>query len=237
MNWFDFFNFFSPAHNKKRQADVPLCGRSMVEMLGVLAIIGVLSVGAMSGYAKAMLKYKLNRQAEAFNMLLNNAIQIKPEFDRAFTGHEVFAGSTFNQLNLIPDGMTYDAQKKRIYDVFDTETDIAYYNANNGNIVYVMEISLARSGNKISRDSIEICRNLITTAQASSSDIYLLGARAGQNNGNTYSQIDLYGDSICYSGRTCLRDANLEKINEVCSSCESESYCKLIIYLMIKKYE
>ena len=222
---------------KRRQADVPLCGRSMVEMLGVLAIIGVLSVGAMSGYAKAMFKYKLNRQAEAFNMLLNNAIQIKPEFDRAFTGHEVFAGSIFNQLNLIPDGMTYDAQKKRIYDVFDTETDIAYYNANNGNIVYVMEISLARSGNKISRDSIEICRNLITTAQASSSDIYRLGARAGQNNGNTYSQIDLYGDSICYSGRTCLRDADLEKINEVCSSCESESYCKLIIYLMIKKYE
>ena len=183
-----------------------------------------------------MFKYKLNRQAEAFNMLLNNAIQIKPEFDRAFTGHEVFAGSTFNQLNLIPDGMTYDAQKKRIYDVFDTETDIAYYNANNGNIVYVMEISLARSGNKISRDSIEICRNIITTAQAYSSDIYYLDVREGQND-NTYLANALYGDSICYSGRTCLRYADLEKINEVCSFCESESYCNLIIYLMIKKYE
>ena len=29
-------------------------GRSMVEMLGVLAIIGVLSVGAIAGYSKAM---------------------------------------------------------------------------------------------------------------------------------------------------------------------------------------
>ena len=34
-------------------------GRSMVEMLGVLAIIGVLSVGAISGYSTAMNKYKL----------------------------------------------------------------------------------------------------------------------------------------------------------------------------------
>ena len=38
-------------------------GRSMVEMLGVLAIIGVLSVGAIAGYSKAMMKYKLNKQA------------------------------------------------------------------------------------------------------------------------------------------------------------------------------
>ena len=36
-------------------------GRSMVEMLGVLAIIGVLSVGAIAGYSKAMFKYKLNK--------------------------------------------------------------------------------------------------------------------------------------------------------------------------------
>lgn len=34
----------------------------MVEMLGVLAIIGVLSVGAIAGYSKAMFKHKLNRQ-------------------------------------------------------------------------------------------------------------------------------------------------------------------------------
>ena len=46
-------------------------GRSMVEMLGVLAIIGVLSVGAISGYSKAMMKYKLNKQAEQLSTLIN----------------------------------------------------------------------------------------------------------------------------------------------------------------------
>ena len=35
-------------------------GRSMIEMLGVLAIVGVLSVGGISGYSKAMSKYKID---------------------------------------------------------------------------------------------------------------------------------------------------------------------------------
>ena len=35
-------------------------GRSMVEMLGVLAIIGVLSVGGIAGYTMAMNRYRAN---------------------------------------------------------------------------------------------------------------------------------------------------------------------------------
>ena len=35
-------------------------GRSMVEMLGVLAIIGVLSIGGISGYTIAMNRYRAN---------------------------------------------------------------------------------------------------------------------------------------------------------------------------------
>lgn len=35
-------------------------GRSMIEMLGVLAIIGVLSVGGLAGYSRAMRKHKVN---------------------------------------------------------------------------------------------------------------------------------------------------------------------------------
>ena len=36
-------------------------GRSMIEMLGVLAIIGVLSVGGIAGYTKAMEKVHVNK--------------------------------------------------------------------------------------------------------------------------------------------------------------------------------
>ena len=47
-------------------------GRSMVEMLGVLAIIGVLSVGGISGYSKAMAKFKLTKTQDQISMLLMN---------------------------------------------------------------------------------------------------------------------------------------------------------------------
>lgn len=47
-------------------------GRSMVEMLGVLAIIGVLSIGGISGYSKAMAKYKLTKAQDQMTMLLMN---------------------------------------------------------------------------------------------------------------------------------------------------------------------
>ena len=54
-------------YNYKEQA-----GRSMIEMLGVLAIIGVLSVGGIAGYSKAMNKFKTNKVADNVSMLVAN---------------------------------------------------------------------------------------------------------------------------------------------------------------------
>ena len=45
-------------------------GRSMVEMLGTLAIIGVLSVGAIMGYNYAMNKYRANETINEINLRL-----------------------------------------------------------------------------------------------------------------------------------------------------------------------
>lgn len=47
-------------------------GRSMIEMLGVLAIIGVLSVGGIAGYSKAMTQYKINKTADQVTQIVGN---------------------------------------------------------------------------------------------------------------------------------------------------------------------
>ncbi len=47
-------------------------GRSMIEMLGVLAIIGVLSVGGIAGYSKAMHKYRINKAIEQITLMASN---------------------------------------------------------------------------------------------------------------------------------------------------------------------
>ena len=55
-------------------------GRSMIEMLGVLAIIGVLSVGGNAGYSKAMTKYRINKTIEQITLIAGNV--------RAFWGSQ-----------------------------------------------------------------------------------------------------------------------------------------------------
>ena len=52
-------------------------GRSMVEMLGVLAIVGVLSAGALKGYSAAMFKYKMNQTIDIFNGVLQRFIELE----------------------------------------------------------------------------------------------------------------------------------------------------------------
>ncbi|MDO5386736.1 MAG: type 4 pilus major pilin [Pseudomonadota bacterium] len=56
----------------KRYCGSEQSGRSMVEMLGVLAIIGVLSVGGIAGYSKAMAKYKVNQTLDQIATLVVN---------------------------------------------------------------------------------------------------------------------------------------------------------------------
>ena len=63
------------------------CGRSMVEMLGTLAIIGVLSIGGIAGYSYGMDKYRANEALKDVNLrvidLLTQASQGRPALSLA----------------------------------------------------------------------------------------------------------------------------------------------------------
>ena len=54
-------------------------GRSMVEMLGTLAIIGVLSIGGIMGYSYGMDKYRANETMQAVTL---RGIDVLAQFDR-----------------------------------------------------------------------------------------------------------------------------------------------------------
>ena len=55
-----------PSPNKEQR------GRSMIEMLGVLAIIGVLSVGGLAGYNMAMQKIRINNLVSEFSLFVSD---------------------------------------------------------------------------------------------------------------------------------------------------------------------
>ena len=58
----------------KKMKNVNESGRSMVEMLGVLAIIGVLSIGGIAGYTLAMNRYRANEALQAASLVAIEAI-------------------------------------------------------------------------------------------------------------------------------------------------------------------
>jgi len=110
-------------------------GRSMIEMLGVLAIIGVLSVGGIAGYSKAMHRYRINKAIEQITLIIGN---MRAFFGRRndYSGADCSNGSAnkpISQLNgngcpvikkakIVPDEMiTLDDDGKiyKITGVFD----------------------------------------------------------------------------------------------------------------------
>ena len=74
-------------------------GRSMIEMLGVLAIIGVLSVGGIAGYSKAMNKFKTNKVADNVSMLVAN---IKTLYAQQNT-YAGLSNTTAISMGVVPD--------------------------------------------------------------------------------------------------------------------------------------
>ena len=74
-------------------------GRSMIEMLGVLAIIGVLSVGGIAGYSKAMTKFKTNKVADNVAMIVTNIRTLYAQ-QQNYSGLD---NKTAVQMGVVPD--------------------------------------------------------------------------------------------------------------------------------------
>jgi len=67
----------------------------MIEMLGVLAIIGVLSVGGIAGYSKAMNKYRINKAIEQITLIAGNVRAFfAPQKNYLGAGCRYFSNST-----------------------------------------------------------------------------------------------------------------------------------------------
>ncbi len=64
-----------PLKNKNSFRDYQ-SGRSMIEMLGVLAIIGVLSAGGIAGYTMAMATFKSNKAMDMVQIISAQAKQL-----------------------------------------------------------------------------------------------------------------------------------------------------------------
>ncbi|MBR2300262.1 MAG: hypothetical protein IJ870_06820 [Alphaproteobacteria bacterium] len=102
----DASQFFGVARTKatrgkKLKADGECSGRSMIEMLGVLAIIAVISAGSLVAYSKAMRRHSLNETITQVALMMTNI--------RSFYGnqdsYESFNETTAVKYNMVTQNM------------------------------------------------------------------------------------------------------------------------------------
>ena len=208
----------------KSECDSYCAGRSMVEMLGVLAIIGVLSVGAIAGYSKAMMKYRLNKQAEQISWLLNVLYRYKAAFGESpqFMGLLPY----FKQLGEIPENMiTNDEQ---IYDIFGSRINMltnSCYNDKCSEVMLLYDIAPS--------ESFDICQNVFNAAKEFHADIARSGVYKYDSTATSYGS-SYVGDKYC-KAENCLKDITQEQIYTQCQYCDThEQTCRFFFTFDIK---
>lgn len=180
---------------KAPKYDICTAGRSMIEMLGVLAIIAVLSVGGLAGYSKAMQMWKSNIQKNALTELMMTMIKIKPNLSRDMT--DAVITDVLVGLGEIPESMTvrnnmfYDKNNNSFYLFWGAKSD------EGGMLRYRLYVSLnGQGGSKfITPEAKETCRNLILAAQSVASEInYMYYWRKGSQ--SSYSKSFMNGNDL-----------------------------------------
>ncbi len=99
-------------------------GRSMIEMLGVLAIIGVLSVGGIAGYSQAMEKWKTNKVLSEYSYLIYGLIEHLSDYQNLTSKNSGEASSIGLQEAIMAAGIvpqTWSMGNKSARTLYDSE--------------------------------------------------------------------------------------------------------------------
>ncbi len=191
-------------------------GRSMIEMLGVLAIIGVLSIGGIAGYTKAMIMWRSNVQRNMLSELISEIIRFKSNFSNDYNeAGEVDLTSLFGEMGLLPEGTKYEGN--RIQDKFGVKVQI----------VRTQVCGIGKQGDVCSRlfamrlyytptsDSVDVtpyqllCRNVVQVIKPMANEIEELRSWKTENKNFNYK--------IIYYGRN-LSEATVAETTQKCSN-------------------
>ena len=217
----------------KTALDAPLyavsAGRSMIEMLGVLAIVGVLSVGGIAGYSKAMEKWKINRMQNEYSYLIAGLLEHINDIKKLNSEESQYGLVSFVQAaHLVPETW------KKLRDDVDFQITDTY-----GNIIQIfvrrnnLAIDLYLGGfSKDENDksaSLSFSQNVCFTLMQNV--VQPLSSSLEFAKMTHQYQISYYGNSSCTSDRQCIKDLTFSKIKEICGSCtkKSEAFCGILL--------
>ena len=191
-------------------------GRSMIEMLGVLAIIGVLSVGGIAGYSKAMEKFKINKTIEQYNYLIFGMLNYKKDIPK--TTQTTCLLNIAEATGLIPNTWKY-WNSCGIRD--DLGNSLQTYASNNARIVIGFEPSNYNKKSITHKLCTELFNNIIIPLSEPIAHVFI-------GNGETTYAV-YYGKTMCMSSKKCLIDVTLSDIKGACDFCADSKRCGIYL--------
>lgn len=185
-------------------------GRSMIEMLGVLAIIAVLTTGGLAGYSKAIQIYKLNKYRESLITLFSNFMLIKEEFIKNGANPNVNYMEIMEALNMVPKefSVVKNCDWRNLIDMYGHSVRF-YYDKSNGNNNFSILYSMS-----VDKTSFLICQAIVETSIAFSGDIWKIYRRP--TSGDDYKFYVAYGNKHCVKNTLCLDTLTVNDIQELC---------------------
>ena len=195
-------------------------GRSMIEMLGVLAIIGVLTVGSITGYSRAMRRHLLNKQREQISYILS-AIETHHDMININTPNlpEHFT-SVLKTFGWIPEEMIKD-DSGYISDTFKNKIGFYKWPSYMG-----LEVSLQTP------NTYEQCTNLYQVMKQYHAFLWSTSVAKKNDGSYKYGNNIYYGDQYCTGNSKCIRNltpANISQLCQVCNDTE-DNHCVLYIF-------
>lgn len=196
-------------------------GRSMIEMLGVLAIVGVLSVGGITAYSKAMMTIKINKLTDEWTMFLNELpIYEKDLIKIGLKKEEKYINLT-NSLSKITNLIPYHWQISAyyIYDSLGNNFQLAFSNEENGERSHKLYIDYILNQNTPKKICAEFILRII---KPNSSRLVSINTyRKGQDNSTAVSTF--WGDNYCAPHPSrCLNSISIAQVYDMCSVCEDD---------------
>ncbi len=220
-------------------------GRSMIEMLGVLAIIGVLSVGGIAGYSKAMEKWKINKILDEYSFMLAGLVEHADDLGRnSYRKESGYFGEGLvdwiEGLNLVP------ATWHRINDIAMSDSGgnvVQWYKASDNSLAVDFYLggwqenedknnSSWLDGKSSTSFSPKLCVEIFESlVQPLHHALY---------NANTFNSkqsgkgVNFSGDSICGStADKCLSAASLADFHKACQVCDATGVCAITLWFHI----
>ena len=201
-------------------------GRSMIEMLGVLSIIAVLSVGGIAGYGKAIEQFKVNRLIEEYGYVVQQLIE-KGDSLKNKSSETIFIRDTLEALQIIPNTWSKRNDNRSYY---NSMGHTVVFGSDNNTLGMNTELTIIgqTKGDIPNRVCKELMSKVYKPMHQTIKWISYFGGTAGK-----IKNFQVDGDYLCSRHRKCLKNLTVLDIEEICETCapKKDIYrCNMIVF-------